>query len=217
MSGKQEKNVTSKDKVWSGNFKRTAITAGVTILAIFTLFFIVPLLFGWKIAYHTEVNYNFIAISAIGQWAGALVGFAIPFAIFYLQKRIDDNRKEIGESNSELLNEFEEFKNEYYEKLKILSKRIDDDGNIVFDGGTFEASDSEELYREKLKEKALKFVNISMVTNTQRVSQHLNVSIEETLSLLEELQKHDDAITGVGGDITTDNIDNLTWLKKRKR
>jgi hypothetical protein len=164
---------------------------------------------GFRITYGPELEASWDAISAMGQWAGVLVGFLIPIAAVYLQAQIDKNKREIGESNSELYNEFIEFKSEYADKLKALSKLVDENGDIIIDGGTLND-------RADLKDKALKFINISMVTNTKRVADHLEVSEDEAFDLLETMLRHDESISA-GGIIRKENIGNIVWTKKRKR
>jgi hypothetical protein len=167
--------------------------------------------FGFRITYAPSLETCWNAVGAIGQWAGALVGVLIPIAAIYLQASLDKNKRDIGESNSELYNEFKEFELEYSEKLKALSKLVDEDGNIVIDGGNFK-DDSE----EDLKEKALKFINISMFANTKRVAEHLEISEDEAYDLLVEMLRHDESIS-CGGQVRKENMNNIVWTKKRKQ
>ncbi len=168
---------------------------------------------GFRITYGPDLEASWDAISAIGQWAGVLVGFLIPIAAVYLQSKLDKSKKDIGESNTTLLESFESFKNEYEDKLKYLLSHFDDQGNFVIDGGYFGNSKETEQSLENLKSKAHKFVNISMITNTKRVAEHLQVTEEKAFEILEELLKHDGVISA-GGRIMKDNISNIVWTKK---
>ena len=169
--------------------------------------------YGFRITYGPDLETSWDAIAAIGQWAGVLVGFLIPIAAVYLQSKLEKSKKDIGESNTALLEEFELFKNEYESKLKRLSSHFDDKGNFVIDGGTFEEQKKKKQSRENLKNEAHKFVNISMVTNTKRVAEHLGITPEEAFDILEELLRHDGVISA-GGMVTKDNISNIVWTKK---
>ena len=169
--------------------------------------------YGFRITYGPDLEASWDAISAIGQWAGVLVGFLIPIAAVYLQSKLEKSKKDIGESNVALLEEFELFKNEYESKLKRLSSHFDDQGNSVIDGGTFKEQKKKKQSREDLKNEAHKFVNISMVTNTKRVAEHLGITLEEAFDILEELLRHDGVISA-GGMVTKDNISNIVWTKK---
>lgn len=157
---------------------------------------------GLRITYSPDIIYNWEAIGAFGQWAGVMVALLIPIAVIYIQNRLYKNKKEIGEANSNLYNEL----SKYYEKLKTLTELVDEDGNIVIDGGTFSQQDTN-------KEKALKFINISMVTNTKRIAEHLGIREKETYELLVEMVRHDRTIS-CAGKLRLDNIDNIVWLKK---
>lgn len=169
--------------------------------------------YGFRITYGPELESSWEAVSAIGHWAGVLVGFLIPIAAVYLQSKLDESKKDIGESNTALLDEFEKFKDEYEGRLKSLQSHLDKNGNLVIDGGNFSDTEESEQTLENLKRKAHKFVNISMVTNTKRVAEHLQVSEEKAFEILEELLKHDGAISA-GEMITIDNINSIVWTKK---
>lgn len=185
------------------------IPKSVVFICIELIITVILYIFGFRITYNLELETSWDAISAIGQWAGVLVGFLIPIAAVYLQSKLDQSKKDIGESNTTLLKEFELFKNEYEDKLKILSNLFDDQGNIIIDGGEFEENRS----REDLKNEAHKFVNISMITNTKRVAEHLGVNFYEAFDILEELLKHDGLISA-GGVVRKENIDTIVWTKK---
>jgi hypothetical protein len=168
---------------------------------------------GFRITYGPDLETSWDSIAAIGQWAGVLVGFLIPIAAVYLQSKLEKSKEDIGESNAALLAEFDKFRDEYEDKLKRLSSHFDDQGNFVLDGGDFSNSKESEQSLENLKRKAHKFVNISMVTNTKRVAEHLQITEEKAFEILEELLKHDGVISA-GGMITKDNISNIVWTKK---
>jgi hypothetical protein len=183
-----------------------------TTLGIQFVIFLFFYLYGFRITYAPELETSWEAISAIGQWVGALSALLIPIAVVYLDKHIDRNRKTIGDSNSKLLGEFEEFKNEYYGKMKVLMKLVNDEGDIVIDGGFFSEADVEKS-DEILKQKALKFINISMVATTEKVADYLKIEKERAFKLLEELLKHEKKISA-GGQVNLNNIDGVIWLKK---
>lgn len=191
------------------------IFKSVTFVVIAVEAIIIALLYicGFRITYGPELEASWDAISAIGQWAGVLVGFLIPIAAVYLQSKLDKSKKDIGESNIALLEEFELFKNEYEGKLKWLSNHFDGQGNFIIDGGKFEDHKKEKRSREDLKNEAHKFVNISMVTKTKRVAEHLGVTPDEAFDILEELLRHDGLISA-GGIVRKENIDTMVWTKK---
>ncbi|HAE61485.1 MAG TPA: hypothetical protein DCG38_04025 [Eubacteriaceae bacterium] len=115
--------------------------------------------YGFRITYGPELVSSWEAVSAIGQWAGVLVGFLIPIAAVYLQSKLDESKKDIGESNTALLDEFEKFEDEYEGRLRSLKSHLDRKGNFVIDGGNFSDTEETEQTLENLKRKAHKFVN----------------------------------------------------------
>ncbi|GAA0486920.1 hypothetical protein GCM10008986_10420 [Salinibacillus aidingensis] len=165
---------------------------------------------GFRITYSPNLETSWDAVSAIGQWAGAIVGVLIPIAAVYIDHILQKSKRDIGESNIELLNEFQAFKDEYSEKLKTLSDLVDDNGNINNDGGNHDVS-----RKDKLKEKALKFINISMVAKTKTVAEHLNINEDDVYELLAEMDRHDDTISH-GGQLRKENMHNIVWTKKSK-
>lgn len=192
------------------------IFKSVTFMVIVVELIIIWILYkvGFRLTYGPELEASWDAISAIGQWAGVVVGFSIPIAVVYLQSKLDKSKEDIGESNTALLKEFESFKNEYEDKLKQISSHFDNHGNFVIDGGTFEEHTKEKRSRQDLKNEAHKFVNISMVTKTNRVAEHLDVTPEEAFDILEELLRHDGLISA-GGIVRKENMDTMIWTKKR--
>jgi hypothetical protein len=180
------------------------ILVGVMFISIF--YFL-----GFRITYDPELETSWNAVGAIGQWIGAIVGILIPITAVYVQHMLENSKRDIGESNMELLIEFKEFKAEYSEKIKKLSKLIDDEGNITLDGGYFG-----DVSKSKLKEEALKFINISMFAKTNRVAEHLDINDEDAFDLLVEMVRHDQSISS-GGQLRKDNIHNIIWTKKSKR
>lgn len=162
---------------------------------------------GFRITYSPKLETCWDAVGAIGQWAGALVGLLIPIYAVYLQSSLDNNKRDIGESNSELYNEFIKFKSEYTERINALSKLVDKDIND---------KNLNENSQENLKEKALKFINITMVTSTKNVAEHLKIDEDKAFDLLVEMLRSDESIS-CGGQVLKENKNNIVWLKKSKR
>jgi hypothetical protein len=183
------------------------------VLLVEVLLIIVFIALGFRITYAPKFDSNWNAIGAVGQWAGAFVGLLIPIAAIYIQYKLDKNREQIGKSNTDLLTELQNFKDTYEGKLKVLSEMVDENGDIVIDGGEFSVFADEDKIHNDFKSKALKFVNIAMVTNTQRVAENLEISNEIAFDILQELVLHDRAIS-CGGRLDKNNMDNIVWLRK---
>jgi hypothetical protein len=182
-------------------------TIGIIIISIFAFIgvgSIIMFIIGYRpIITDTEIKPDWDAFTAI---TGVTIPIVAVFLSVWLTNRIQSSKKDIGESNSNLLNEL----NKYSEKLKILTKLVDERGNIVIDGGNFT-----DISEEDLKNKALKFVNIAMITNTKRVAEHLGVSDEKAFEILKELVLHDGSIS-CGGQLNKERMYNIVWTKKRK-
>ncbi len=183
---------------------RTIVTVIITIICVVLVAILVPLLFGYKIVYCTEVQYNYEAIAAFGQLLGAILPVFLVFLSAYVTKKFDEGKKDIANSNIatvDYIKSIEKELNDKMEKVLLGSKPI------------IQAEKSkEELFREN-KEKAYKFVSISMIAKTQAVADHLGISKEEAFELMQELLLVDRKIS-CGGSASKENMDNVIWLRK---
>ncbi len=143
---------------------------------------------GFRISYSPGIDNNWDAISAIGQWFGVISGVFIPLAAIYIQYKLDKSKKIIGASNVDVLNEIDRLKLQF----KLMGSHINE---------------------ESLKEKVLKYINISMIAKTDKVAEHFNISIDQAYDILEELLLHDRAIKS-GGQVSRENMYNIIWLRK---
>ncbi len=179
---------------------------------IFTEIVFMVLLYtiGFRIEYAPSLQNDWEAISAVGQWANAVVAIIIPIVVAVIThiftKRIEENKRDIGQSNADTITEVESIKKEI-EAIK----------NSIISQTTAPHMPIHELTQEQLweknKMKALKYVNISMFAKTEAVAKHLGIDKEEAFDLLVELLRHDRAIS-CGGQVDKNNMDNIIWLKK---
>lgn len=162
-------------------------------------------LLGFKLTYAPWLENKWEAITAIGEWGEVFVGILIPIVAVYIQRNIDKNKKDIGESNVALLEELKQFKNEYIEKINAFSKSVSANGGIVTDERT--------LDNNELKQMALKYVTISLACKTPKVAEYLGIDQKKAYEILLELFRQDKTISA-GGQVTESNISNIIWTKK---
>ncbi|MCC5909985.1 MAG: hypothetical protein JJT76_06060 [Clostridiaceae bacterium] len=174
----------------------------ITIIFMVFIFIFIPLLFGYKIAYITEVNYDFQAISAVGQWVGAIIPIFLVFLSAFITDKINRAKTEITTNNIATI----DYVNEMIEEL---SNKI----NGMNENGLNSKIETEEERLDRLKNKAFKYVSISGFAKTQKVAEHLNISKEEAFDVLNELMRVDGKIS-CGGRASKDNINNVIWLKR---
>ncbi|PKM66196.1 MAG: hypothetical protein CVU95_12760 [Firmicutes bacterium HGW-Firmicutes-2] len=177
----------------------------VSILFTVICFLLVPRIFGYKIAYFSDVDYDFEAINAVtGIISGVVLPILLVFLSAYIANIFEKKKQVIGDLNIATI--------EHVEKIKEdILKTIDQKPQVI-DGGFFTAE--EEIKNRKFKEKAYKFVCTSMIVNTHSVAEHLGVSDNEAFLILNELLRVDGTIS-CGGRASIDNIDNVVWMKKR--
>lgn len=184
--------------------KNTIITICITVPVVLFCLIVLPLIFGYKIAYYTDITYDFEAIGAIGQWVGALIPILLVFLSTYVTRKIDEGKKDVASSNIatiEYISIIEKDLNEKIEKMLMNSQY------------SKPVEKTAEEIREKNKEKAYKFISISMFAKTEAVASHLGVSKEEAFEILQELLFVDGLIT-CGGSARKENMDDVIWLKK---
>ncbi|MEN6463456.1 MAG: hypothetical protein ABFC94_19070 [Syntrophomonas sp.] len=136
-----------------------------------------------------------------------LIPIAVVFLSFYLSRKFDESKRDIGQSNIATIDEIENIKRDIEDiRNSIFSK-------LTIDVEIKKPEPTEEEIRDKNKEKVHKFISISMFAHTADVAEHLGISKEEAFSILKELVQYDHKISA-GGQLTEANMDNVIWLKK---
>jgi ABC-type protease/lipase transport system fused ATPase/permease subunit len=186
--------------------RNTMVTICTTVLIVLFCLIVLPLIFGYKIAYYTDVKYDFEAIGAIGQWIGAVIPILLVFLSAYVTRKFDEGKKEVASSNIATVEYIRSIEKDLIEKIEKMSM------NSQY---TKPVEKTAEEIREKNKEKAYKFVSISMFAKTAAVANHLGVSKEEAFEILQELL-HVDGLITCGGSSRRENMDNVIWLKKSR-
>ncbi len=77
----------------------------ITVLIIEGLIALVLGAFGFRITYNPELENSWDAIEAVGTWVCGICGLIIPFAVLWVQKRIEDSERKTGESNAATIEE----------------------------------------------------------------------------------------------------------------
>jgi len=211
-------------------FVNFGFKAKIFSLIICVAIFVFLYVYGFRITYNPKLETSWNAIGAIGQWASAVVGILIPIAVVYIQSILDQNKREIGKSNSELYSEFTKFKSEYLDKIKILSSLINEDEKPSIELGVL-IDAAKYGYEYTLKERVIKFINISMAAHTKQIAKYINVTEAEAFDLLEEMVMKDESISCAGRHILVtgwhvkdniseilkkDNISEIVWIGKKR-
>ena len=169
---------------------------------------------GFRITYSPDIAYNWTAIGAIGEWAALFVGLLIPIAAVYFEHRLQSNRRDISDSNIQLLSEFKEYKIQSEAKFEVLSQMLSELGATLRQPPVPPEKSEKDKYND-LKEDALKFVNISMAAHSSQVAKHLGIDVKYAWEILRDLCMNERKITS-GGPITENDYDRNIWLKKKQ-
>lgn len=74
----------------------------ITIVIVEAMIVVVLGLLGFRITYNPEIINDWGAIEAVGTWISGLI---IPFAVIWVQKKIDDSERRTGASNTATIDE----------------------------------------------------------------------------------------------------------------
>ena len=167
--------------------------------------------FGFRVTYSPYIDYNWYAIGAVGQWATLIIAILIPIAAVYFEHRLQTSRHDISDANKGLLIELKEHKIQSEAEIKSLREMISALINLP---PTLPAEPKMKPF-EELKERALKFINMSITAKTSEVAKHLDAPKEDVWRALQELCQHDGLITR-SGPISENDYDRTVWMKKKR-
>lgn len=105
----------------------------------------------------------------------AVAAIAIPLVIFHMQSKLDEQKRQIGDSNAAL--------------LKIIDKRIDERVNPMsadeVDAAFRSALDSDEEIEERIYE----FVCVKIIASTNEVAEYVGIDPMKASELLIKLSR----------------------------
>lgn len=107
----------------------------------------------------------------------AVSAVAIPLVIFYMQKKLDEQKRQIGDSNAAL--------------LKIIDKRIDEKVQPM------SAEELDAIFRstvdpdDEIKERIYEFVCIKIIASTKEVAEYVGIEPKKASELLIKLSRID--------------------------
>ena len=172
---------------------------------------------GFHITYSPDIDYNWEAIGAVGEWAALLVGVMIPIGVVYFEHRLQSDKHDISNSNIQLLSELSEvrkYKIESEAKIEMLIQMLTQFG-VKFQESYVPNEKTEKEKYDDMKEEALKFVNIAMMASTPQVAEYLGIDVKHAWQILRELCMHDRKIESAGS-MREDDYEMTTWVKKKK-
>lgn len=130
---------------------------------------------GFKVTYAPELEDDWVAIGAIGEWVGTAI---IPFVVLYLQHKWDSNKNAIALSNLVTSDQLNEFEQKFAPLLTETNKKINDKLSDVKPNISL---------RER---QLLQFLAISMGANIQEIALRMGLSIPTTQRLLQKMKEN---------------------------
>ena len=131
---------------------------------------------GFRITYAPELDNNWVAISAVAEWAGVIIGaIIVPLVVVWLQHKWDPNKEEIALSNLVTIDQLKEFEQRF---TPLLNKQ-EQEGNKA------PLTIKPELSMRE--QQLLQFLSVSMGASRNEISEQLGLSIASTQHLIKRL------------------------------
>jgi hypothetical protein len=216
------RNAFNKSIEW---FKQRSFSFWILVVLVISA--VILWIAGFSIIYAPDRHYDWSAINAIGQWVAAFAGFLVPVVAVIIAHNLQASERSIGNSNALMLGEMKENMNAYNEKIALLERMIEENKiefaseeevqkmlDSVFKDVSKSPDKTEDEIHNELKEKALKFLNISMHVHTSQVATYLGIEIGHAWDILNELLMHDKKIVCYG-QRDKNNPDKNLWSKKK--
>ena len=167
MSTDSNSKISCKNKMKSLLYNSTVRIVIVELLVIFLSWCV-----GFRITYAPELENNWDAISAVGEWVGAII---IPFVVLWLQHRWESNKSDIALSNLVTLEQLNEFERKF---APLLNETSDDKK-----GDTSATKSNLSLHEKQL----LQFLAISMGANIREIALRMGLSTPTVQRLLHKM------------------------------
>lgn len=170
MSADASRNIYEKNKVKNFLHNRTTWIAVLALLVFIILFLLWRC--GFRITYAPELENNWDAISAVGEWIGAII---IPFVILWLQHRWDSDKNDIAKSNLITLDHLKELEHRLAPLLKETK------------GGKEKEPVTERADISSREQQILQFLAINMGATTREIASYTGFSTPTIQRLIQKM------------------------------
>lgn len=177
------------------------IVSHKAVIAIIVIILVIIILyaFGFRITYNPNIITDWTAVGAVGQWGSIAATIFVVYLSAYLSKKFEEKTADIANSNRVKVELISEIEKRMDEKIKVIADK-EGDSKIV-------------LGAVDIQKRILSYIEISIVTTTEKIANYIGKSIDETYCLLQKMEVEDQKILHVG-DHSNLKREELLWRSK---
>lgn len=182
--------------------KKILSIKGLRLILIVVVMIICLYALGFRITYDPNIITDWTAVGAVGQWCSIAASIFVVYLSAYLTKKFDEKTKDIADSNRAKVELMAEVEKKIDEKIKVIAEIDSNDSDII--------GEQEE---GQIQKRMLSYIQISIVTTTEKIAKYIGKTVEETYSLLHKMEIDEQNVVHIG-DNSNLRVADLLWKSK---
>lgn len=177
------------------------IVSRKAVIAIIVIILVIIILyaFGFRITYDPNIITDWAAVGAVGQWGSIAATIFVVYLSTYLSRKFEEKTADIANSNRVKVELISEIEKRMDEKIKVIADKEGDYKTV--------------LGAVDIQKRILSYIEISIVTTTEKIANYIGKSIDETYCLLQKMEVEDQKILHVG-EHSNLKKEELLWRSK---
>lgn len=182
------------------NDLRKMISAKITIIILVVLFAVCVLYaLGFRIIYNPDIITDWTAVGAVGEWCSIAASVFVVFLSTYLSRAFEQKTKDIANSNRANAELMAEVEKKIDEKIKLIAN-AEGKKQVV----------SGEQDENSVRQRIVSYIEISIVTTTNKIANYIEKPIQETFSILNKMEVEEKKIMHIGNNSNLP-LEDLLW------
>lgn len=171
----------------------------IIVIIIIILVIIILYAFGFRITYNPSIITDWAAVGAVGQWGSIAASIFVVYLSAYLSRKFEEKTADIANSNRVKVELISEIEKRMDEKIKVIADK--------------EGNSKTVLGEVDIQKRILSYIEISIVTTTEKIANYIGKPVDETYCLLQKMEVEDQKILHVG-DHSNLKREELLWRNK---
>ncbi len=148
------------------------IVSRKAVIAIIVIILVIIILyaFGFRITYNPNIITDWTAVGAVGQWGSIAATIFVVYLSTYLSRKFDEKTADIANSNRVKVELISEMERRMDEKIKIIADK--------------EGNSKTVLGETDIQKRILSYIELSIVTTTEKIANYIGKSVDETYCFL---------------------------------
>lgn len=153
------------------------IVSRKAVIAIIVIILVIIILyaFGFRITYDPNIITDWAAVGAVGQWGSIAATIFVVYLSTYLSRKFEEKTADIANSNRVKVELISEIEKRMDEKIKVIADKEGDYKTV--------------LGAVDIQKRILSYIEISIVTTTEKIANYIGKSIDETYCLLQKMRQ----------------------------